>query len=304
VNHFLVLIIFQSILHLNAQTAVYPHLFVYDIGPKPSARQYEYGNFTMNTDKITKTNIVIDQELWINAVSENIERLKPNKSGIIIYIHGFQGDNKYFVQSSGYTLQKDVFDNDAHPYGMTISLQWKSGLTYNDAVQTALQKGANMAAIVDTIYQIQQKKYPRAPISVICHSMGNRVWQGLYSEWINLNKALKIDRVLYFAADLECDIFDTAFPELQNHVGHSYVFYSRVDRTLQMANALKVYRRLGIYSTAPQTDLLSKHITLIDATDIKDEETFAGKLSLHRYYYGSPTMRKEIVRLLNGSMVE
>jgi hypothetical protein len=258
----------------------------------------------MTSDKIIKTNITTNQDLWIKTVSENIEGLKPNKSGIIIYIHGFQGDNKYFVQSSGYILQKDVFDNESHPYGMTISLQWKSGLIYPDATQTALQKGENMAAIVDKIYQIQQKQYPGSPISVICHSMGNRVWQGLYSEWVSLNKPLKIAQVFYFAADLECDIFDKSFSDIHAHIGHSYVYYNRADRTLQMANAIKEHRRLGIYGTSPETDLNSKHITLIYATDLKDEETFAGKLSLHRYYYGSPTMRKEIVRLLNGGMVE
>lgn len=270
------------------------------MGSKAQDSLYEYGDFTMMSDKIAKSHITKDKKVWLEKIDTSLTKLDPKKSGILIYIHGFQGDNKYFVQSSGHTLQKDIFDNAAHEYGMTVSLQWKSPLIYPDAVQTALQKGQNMAAIIDTIYQKQQQLHPGAPISIICHSMGNRVWQGLYDSWVQRNKNVRITNVFFFAADLEHDIFETAFGDISSHIGHSYVVYSSQDRTLQMANALKDHKRLGIFGPSPDTDLVSKHITLIDATDIKDEETFAGKLSLHRYYYGSPTMRERTVKILSG----
>ena len=285
---------------MNKQTSAYPHLFIYDIGQKPSNHKYEYGSFDLNATKIIKSNIITDQDLWIENVKKSIKELNPKRSGIILYIHGFQGDNKYFVQSSGYILQKEVFANEAHPYGMTISLQWKSGFLYPDAEQTALQKGENIATVMDKIYKIQQKIHPGAPISVICHSMGNRVWQGLYEKWIDINKKIKIDIVFFFAADLECDIFNKSFSDIQNHIAHSYVFFNRIDRTLQMANAIKEYTRLGVYGTSPDTDINSKNITQQDVTDINDEETFAGKLSLHRYYYGSPTLRNKTIQILSG----
>ncbi len=297
---FFLFIILQSLPLVKNQSTPYQHFFLYDLGSKASDQRYEYGDFSMAADKIVKSNITTDKEIWIHKIDTSLATLHPDKAGIIIYIHGFQGDNKYFVQSSGFLLQKDIFDNAAHAYGMTVSLQWKSSIIYQDAVQTALQKGQNMADIVDEIYQKQQKLYPGAPISIICHSMGNRVWQGLYDKWVDKNKSIRIENVFFFAADLECDIFDTAFENIQDHIGQSYVFYNRADRTLQMANALKEHKRLGIYGTLSKTDLLSKHIILIDATDIKDEETFAGKLSLHRYYYGSPTMRRKTVEILSA----
>lgn len=295
-------ILLQSIPYVKNQSTPYPHFFLYDLGNKASDQRYEYGDFSMASDKIVKANLTTEKDAWLHKIDTSLATLHPGKAGIIIYIHGFQGDNKYFVQSSGYLLQKDIFDNAAHAYGMTVSLQWKSSIIYQDAVQTALQKGQNMAAVVDEIYRKQQKLYPGAPISIICHSMGNRVWQGLYDSWLEKNKSIRIENVFFFAADLECDIFDTAFENIQDHVAQSYVFYNRADRTLQMANALKEHKRLGIYGTSVQTDLVSKHITLIDATDIKDEETFAGKLSLHRYYYGSPTMREKTVTILSGKV--
>lgn len=294
------LLLLQSIPYVKTHATPYPHFFLYDMGSKAQDSLYEYGDFTMMSDKIAKSNITKDRKVWLEKIDTSLTKLDPKKAGILIYIHGFQGDNKYFVQSSGHILQKDIFDNAAHEYGMTISLQWKSPLIYPDAVQTALQKGQNMAAIIDTIYQRQQQLYPGAPISIICHSMGNRVWQGLYGEWVQRNKNLWIEHVFFFAADLEYDIFDTAFDDITSHVGHSYVVFNRLDRTLQMANALKDHKRLGIFGTAPDTDLVSKRITLIDATELKDEETFAGKLSLHRYYYGSPTIRDKTVKILGG----
>ena len=295
-------ILLQSIPFVKNQSTPYPHFFLYDLGNKASEQRYEFGDFSMAADKIVKSNITTEKDAWLHKIDTNLATLHPNKAGIIIYIHGFQGDNKYFVQSSGYLLQKDIFNNSAHDYGMTVSLQWKSSIIYQDAVQTALQKGKNMVDIVEEIYQKQQKLYPGAPISIICHSMGNRVWQGLYDSWVDKNKSIRIENVFFFAADLEYDIFDTGFENIQDHVAQSYVFYHRADRTLQMANALKEHKRLGIYGTSPHTDLVSKHITLIDATDIKDEETFAGKLSLHRYYYGSPTMREKTVTILSGKV--
>jgi len=301
--HFLFfLLLLQTNPYVKTHATLYPHFFLYDMGSKAQDSLYEYGDFTMMSDKIAKANITTNRQLWLDNVNTKIDSLQRHKAGILIYIHGFQGDNKYFVQSSGHILQKNIFDNAAHEYGMTVSLQWKSPLIYPDAVQTALQKGQNMAAIIDNIYQKQQQLHPGAPISIICHSMGNRVWQGLYDAWVQRNKNVRIANVFFFAADLEHDIFDTAFDDIETHVGHSYVVYSRQDRTLHMANALKDHKRLGIFGTSPDTDLVSKRITLIDATDIKDEETFAGKLSLHRYYYGSPTMRSKIVQILSGNL--
>jgi len=36
-----------------------------------------------------------------------------------------------------------------------------------------------------------------------------------------------------------------------------------------------------------------------DVTGLDDDQSFAGKVTFHRYYYGSPSVRREIVRYLS-----
>ncbi|MBC7886065.1 MAG: alpha/beta hydrolase [Saprospiraceae bacterium] len=291
---------------MNSQVRHFPHFYIYDTGKHASDHQYKYGDYDFQNDKIIKQRETDIEKTFLSSVTDTIKSLRADKAGVIIYIHGFQGDNKFFVQSSGFIIQRNVFDHPEHRYGMGISLQWKSSLAYQDAVLTALEKGAQMAPIIDSLYRIIRQYHHHAPVSILCHSMGNRVWQGLYEQWININQEFYLENVLMFAPDLEADIFETNFESIEKHCGQIHIYHNLTDRTLQMANAMKEHKRLGIYgpmvdsNKPPFSNELLIKMKIRNVTDIKDEETFAGKLSLHRYYYGSPSIRKEIVEILSG----
>ncbi|MBK9735278.1 MAG: alpha/beta hydrolase [Saprospiraceae bacterium] len=300
---------------MKSQMLHFPHFYIYDSGTLDAQNpSYEFGDYDIVKDKLIKARQTKDKATFLTSVIDSISSLDKTRAGLIIYIHGFQGDNKQFVQSSGYILQKEVFDQASSPYGMAISLQWKSPMSYNDAVKTARSKGQTSATILHQIYSAWKKSHPEAPLTIICHSMGNRVWQGLYESWITLDHDLSITNVLIMAADLETDVLTTSFKDIQLHCHHLYIYHSLADRTLQMANALNEHKRLGIYGpiidTSSNTNsvhlqaqntvlpIYTHEVIIRDVTKIQDDETFAGKLSKHRYYYGSPTIRKEIVGIL------
>ncbi|MBK8346754.1 MAG: alpha/beta hydrolase [Saprospiraceae bacterium] len=278
---------------------VFPHLYVYDKGNKAEERNYEFGKMAVEGKKLIKTNKETDSAQWSKTIEATIHQLKPEKNGLVIYIHGFQADNTYFMHQSGFVIQRHILDHPSHPYGMAISLQWKSVLMYESAVTQALKKGRNFAILLEAVYEILKAKYPEAPVSFICHSMGNRVFQGIFEQWITMRPGLALHHVMMFAADLESNIFNTYLKNLAAHCQTVYVYYHGSDKTLLLARAFKPHSRLGI-SGPEQAPLLPPNVIGRDVTGMmKENEAFAGKLTLHRYYYGSPGIRNEIVSILS-----
>lgn len=279
--------------------SIFQHYYLYDAGNTPEDKKYEYGKMAVEDKKLIKSPGKMVDSVWLVDFKKNIENLSTTKNGLIVYIHGYQGDNKYFVQQSGYVIQSEIFDHPAHNYGLALSLQWKSVLPYETAVRNAYEKGKNFVPVLDAVYEDLRKKHPDAPVTFITHSMGNRVWQGIFENWVIRRPDLLINHVIMFAADLESNVFCNGFSGIENCVGKVHIYHNLSDRTLQMANAMKSHQRLGI--TGPETPVpasLDSVLVVRNATDIKDDESFAGKLTYHRYYYGSPTIRKEIVDIL------
>jgi hypothetical protein len=285
---------------MSAQTCFH-HFYIYDAGNYPAEKKYEFGTMAIEGKRLVKTQSKMNEKSWMLDIKKSIDDLSPAKNGLLIYIHGYQGDNKYFVQQSGYTIQSEIFDNQAHKYGLAISLQWKSVIHYENAVNNAYAKGLSFVNFLDAVYLYLKSVFPDAPVAFISHSMGNRVWQGIYDRWSGIRPELTIDVAMMFAADLEHDIFNHGFSEIEKIIKHVNIYHHLSDRTLQMASTLKNHQRLGV--TGPELPLpvsIQSAITIRNVTDIKDDVSFAGKLTYHRYYYGSPTIRKEIIDALTN----
>jgi esterase/lipase superfamily enzyme len=277
----------------------FQHFYMYDKSSDPDDKKYDYGIMEIENKKLIKQKTNMDEDAWMVTIKKNIDSLTSDKNSIIIYIHGYQGDNKYFMQQSGYILQETIFDSTAHSYGMAISLQWTSVIIYDNAVQNAYKKGSNFVATLYEINNYLKVKHPAAKVTFLCHSMGNKVFQGIYEHWIKMDTSLVLENVIMMAADLPADIFKDDFPNLSNHVRKLHIYHHLGDKTLQMANAMKSHQRLGIIGPEPSNPL-KNGMFIRNATKVSDDESFAGKLTNHRYYYGSPTIRQEIVDILKN----
>ncbi|KXK39638.1 MAG: alpha/beta hydrolase [Saprospiraceae bacterium] len=270
-----------------------PHLFIYDEGTAQNKDYFTYGEMNIIEKSLKKTTIINEYDDFLLQTEAVIQRLRPDKNGLIIYIHGYLGDNEFFMEKSGYVLHTQIMGNATTRYGMALSLQWKTVIPYGGAYVKALASGEKFAYRLQDIYQVLRKYHPAAPVSFICHSMGNRVFQSIYETWVQIEPELKLNKVLFMAADLENDIFETAFKNIEKHTEDIIVYHKNQDVTLKIATSLNHYTRLGL--TGPKIGTEPSNCTVRDASDIDDDKSFAGTITHHRYFYGSKTVRKEIV---------
>ncbi|MEZ4911884.1 MAG: alpha/beta hydrolase [Saprospiraceae bacterium] len=280
------------------EPTTFKHFFVYDTESIPSKDHYQYGESVLTSDNLEIGRNMDTESQWLDCIKEAYDALPENKKGIIFYIHGYQADKQFFVRSSGQIIQKEIFDVPSHEYGMAVSLIWKSVLGYDDAVANAYKKGQYFAEIVERIQKIQQNNCPQAKISVMAHSMGNRVWEGLFQNWVTAQPTLKLSTVMLLAADLEDTVFNNTLSTLPDHAARIIVYHNHDDVTLSFANKFREHRRLGIYG--PENPIsLPKNIIVKDVTGIADEDIKNGTFTKHRYYYTSPSVRKALVGFLS-----
>lgn len=275
-----------------------PHFYVYDSGLRAGTGDLHWGSYHLESSGLLKQPQRGGEPSWYEAVRSAIDAMPDGKKGVLFYIHGFQADNAYFVRKSGRVIQRDILDRPGHSYGLCISLQWKSSLVYKSAVDTALAKGRDFAAIAGKVAGMVRDRWPGAPVGLLCHSMGNRVWQGMYDAWVAEDTSLGLHTVLMAAADLESDIFSHAFSGLHRRAERVVIYHNLNDKTLRMARTFMPQMRLGLTGPDHPSDLPGNFI-FRDVTGLRDDESFAGKFTNHRYYSGSPTVRGEIVRFLS-----
>lgn len=274
-----------------------PHFYIYDHSNNGhDLDTYTYGDMAIANKSLVKNNHWKDENRLFEAIENAAGKLNPQKNGMLIYIHGYQADNIYFMQKSGYVLQRSIFSAPTHPYGLTLSVQWSSVIPYTKAVTSAYEKGQQFVAILCKIKDLIHLHHPDAPISFICHSMGNRVFEGLYQGWIQHDPKLSLQNVFFMAADLESDIFARSFQDIAHRVNHLSVYYHHEDVTLRIANAMVRHPRLGIFGTMDH--FCPPNCIQRDVTSVEDDKSFAGTLTNHRYFYGSQTIRTEIINQL------
>jgi len=280
-----------------------PHFYIHFTGVEnKTLNQIELGQFRIQKDKLKIAHIYKNIDDWEQALTACFEDCEDRRKNILLYIHGLWADNRWFVESSSYILQKEIFDNQSHQYGMTISVQWRAGLKYEDNVALALQKGKLFADIFFPIFKKIYTLYNKTKLSFLCHSMGNKFFEGVFNGYTKKLELPKFAKVMLFAAELPSDVFDRELNQLPNFCQNIYVFYNLNDRTLAIANFIKPHHRLGIYGIEHQSEI-PKNINQIDTTPlIDDDESFGGKFTYHRYYYGSKTMRNYIVDILRDEI--
>lgn len=289
----LTLVYYSLLLFKSPEPTKTPHFYWYLKGYDKTNYILEKGKYQISADKLIKLADQTERTVWLDSIRKMIDIMPEGKKDVLFYIHGYMADNPTFVKESGYVLQKEYFDQKDSPYGMVISLQWDAPADYKKSRSVALEKGYNFAVFVNDLYGIYEEKGITPEFSFFCHSMGNRVFEGLYDSLKTINPDMHLDKVFLMAADLESDIFNDRFSTMPAVANKIYIYNNLNDRTLAMANAFVPYKRLGIFGP-DKSSCLTDNIQTVNVSDMDDDETFAGRMSLHRYYYGSPVVRSKI----------
>ncbi|MBK9150615.1 MAG: alpha/beta hydrolase [Saprospiraceae bacterium] len=277
------------------------HYYYYIKGSDPSDFSVKAGVFQYENKALEKM-AVEDLSLWKESVKSGIRNLPEGKKAVLFHIHGYMADNPYHVKKSSYVLQKEYFDREDSPYGMVISLQWSAPADYKKSRPVAIEKGKAFAALISELHEYCKDNDLEIQFSFICHSMGNRVLEGVFSGLQDhiACRDIKFGQIFLMAADVENDIFNDRWKYIPDISKEIIIYRNLNDRTLAMANVFVPYKRMGIFGPEDASVCNHQNVILVDVSEMDDDETMAGRLSLHRYYYSSPMVRSKVRMQMSG----
>ncbi|NNF33428.1 MAG: alpha/beta hydrolase [Saprospiraceae bacterium] len=277
-----------------------PYVYYIEVESEDSTK-YDaiYGGFVLDEEEQLKKEDPMDigSEEFYAMLAAQLESLPEEKRNVLIFIHGMWAHRDFFQEEQLSRMRKDVLKEGDSPYGMVISLIWHSGVNYHTNVIHANAVGRYLSKSVSKILTLKADQF-----SVMGHSMGNRVFQGILSELDKEESKEPIfKKMLFIAADLEENIFSSDQPlgDIDRYIGESILYVHNNDRSLGLSRALNENNRLGLNADAETLDD-NESIKIIDVSAVKDNDGFGPSLSNHRYFYTSPTVRKDLYFSLHG----
>ena len=234
---FLLCTLFSGIIYSQSPL----HLFVEVTEEDSTLYASRYGLFTVDNDGISGR-VYKEETKWYELLDSTMTALPRETSNVLFYIHGMWGHREMFLKKAHDALGKDVYQDPGLEYGIIVTLIWHSGLNYYENVKHARAVGAYFSDEVRRIVNNSGKN------SFLCHSMGNRVFQGLYHASANV-PIPNIEHILMLAPDLEADIFNKGNPlsEMHKLCKQITIYGHKQDFTLNMSKALNKNERLGMY---------------------------------------------------------
>ena len=277
-----------------------PYVYYIEVESEDST-EYDaiFGGFILDEEEQLKkeSSMDIESDEFYAMLAAHLESLPEEKRNILIFIHGMWAHRDFFQEEQLTRMRKDVLRDGDSPYGMVLSFIWHSGVNYHTNVTHASAVGRYFSNPISEILTLKADRF-----SVMAHSMGNRVFQGILSELDKKESEEPIfDRMLFMAADLEEDIFspDQPLGDIDRYIGESILYVHNNDRSLGLSRALNENNRLGLNADAETLDD-NPSIKIIDVSTVKDNDGFGPSLSNHRYFYTSPTVRKDLYYSLHG----
>ena len=253
-----------------------------------------YGRYGLSRTRFA----VIEKYTSLQAFVSNIEPFLLKNAKILVYIHGFMAHVGIFERKVGFILQNQLFNPLQETIPVVISLKWESEPDYKESIKSAAYKAGILLNAIMGIDQACRKNNTPVSWSWLCHSMGNRIFAHLFAEWYKKQSDLRFGEVVLMAADVPSDVFEKELKYLPFCAHKILIFKSISDKTLEIANWIVPYPRLGSVGRSPIHQ--HKHILEVDVSGIKDHEGLAPRLLKHRYYYASATIRAYLLSILQG----
>jgi hypothetical protein len=253
--------------------------------------ELSFGRYGISQDSLTKPLTYKSLEEMTKAILS----IKSSYKGILFYTHGYMADTVYFEEKIGAILQTQVFDKISNDYDLIISLKWSSHLYYPGAIPMARAKGKLLFQQINMLIGKLLDTNARLSLSFMNHSMGNRVFAAMMKSYLEENRPYSLTQVHMFAADVNDDLFYKELKYLPSRCRKILIYHNQHDKTLMMADKLNKYNRMGLSGHAGKEGL-PPNIRQIDASRIYDTEGIVPQLTLHRYFYASPTIRNIFIR--------
>jgi hypothetical protein len=295
------LMIFSLLINTSTASKVtdarYP--FIYLQGDSADDFTSTYGYYYQKNGDFVEQELHIDLKIWKENLVKQFKTLPKEKQNLLIYIHGLWADNQRFFTYSLGKMNDHIFDTPDNKYGLVVSFMWDAGIIYDSNQATAVEKGKVYAKIYNELLIELHAINPGAKVSFLNHSMGNKVFESLYTTLADMKCLPEVTNIIMASPDLDYNVFDKDQPleQLCECADKVIIYHHPDDKTLGVSTHLNGILRLGQISQAPDS-LKCDNLIFFNAIDIDDNEDFTGKMSNHRYFYSSPTIRKQILGYL------
>jgi len=275
------------------------HLYVKIEGSEESKFKLEYGQITYDDDYAPKQVSDPDISSMDDLIEVIFDKLEEENTSdkLNILIHGIWADKKIAWERMIKNLSKDTFDNGDRKQKVILSIIWDSSFDYKKGVRIARIKGDYLSSFLKDLIDKNDSEYK---INFLCHSMGNRIFQHMINESDLIDEGeILIDQFVSVGADIESNTFEKGEPlhGLNEIINDITIYIHNNDRTLGMSQALNAQERLGL-SGVPDITALPDNYRTIDVSVITDHDDITSKIGNHRYFYTSPSVRKDLGRVL------
>ena len=203
---------------------------------KKNSTEIEIGRYSVNKSKQEK----IHQFKTDSIDFIELKKILPidEEKKTLIFIHAMWGNGKGSQKSNLKTIQK-LCGSDYQ----VINIIWKAGgLHYKKNWQKAIEKGKTLAKIFEYLTANKNGEY-----NVFCHSMGNRIFEGMIAGSKN---ETYFKNIILMAADLDSNVFDKNLNPLRYNAENINIYINQKDRALRFSKKRHKRNRLGLNGIA------------------------------------------------------
>ncbi len=227
-------------------------------------------------------------DAWRAEIAKRATAL--DRPGILVFVHGY---NSSFSDAARRAAQLAF---DLRFGGATVLFSWPSRAStfeYTVDEQSAEWSVPDMKSVLAML----STAAPGAPIYVIAHSMGNRVFTRGFKELLDRNPAASVPfkQVVLAAPDIDADVFRREIGPAILGMGPRVTLYaSSNDKALAASREVHGgYRRLGESG---------KDLVVLKGLDTVDASTVSTEFLGHSYYGDSTTVMSDLMYLIRKSL--
>ena len=275
------------------------HFYIKIDGSDYTNFKLEFGRISYNKKYAPKREAdpnIDSMDSLIAILYENLAQ-ENTSDKLNIFIHGIWADTRFAWEEMVQNVSRDIYGSEDNKQNVLLSIIWSSALEYKKGVEIARRKGDYLSQFLKNLLYSNNNNYK---INFLCHSMGNRVFQHMINESDLIDTGKKIiDQFVSVGADIESNTFEDGEPlhGLEHLVNDITIYMHNNDRTLGMSRLLNSSDRLGL-NGVPDITALADNFRTIDVSIITDHDDLSSKIGNHRYFYMSPSVRKDIKRVL------
>jgi hypothetical protein len=234
--------------------------------------------------------------------SEWYKQMDETDDNLLFYTHGFLAHKHHYQTMINNYMHKHVYEKEDNSYRTIVSLVWFSTMDYKATRTTTIEMGDRFAGLVNELLDLTEKQSPQREVSFLNHSMGNRLFEGVY---LGLNKIVAakepyIENVIFAAPDIEVNTFSSGgtLENIDEFCDQAIVYRNNRDLTLGMSKFFNKKDRLGLDGITDMDDT-ADNVFLVDVSMLEDSDDKPDKFTRHRYFTGSPAVRQDMFNTLN-----